>query len=372
MDISKKDNFFVISGILIGDQERTLYMPFNSLFLDVEDNEDSNSKILLRSVENGDVICESTLTDITIEGSHVDSSTIWAKFGDLAFQESGSGEVEEMDWFRIENLESSEATVTLNNDASADPLTLKVSTDKKKWIEYANISVSTEFKIPANGTLYFNGKTNSHWSKLANIWRFRCDKKHNIAGDMSTLVSDMIEVPEYLFSYLFYLDSKLVSAGEIKLPWTTLGGACYHAMFKDCSSLTKAPELPATNLTASCYNATFAGCTSLTEAPELPATNLMASCYNAIFSGCSSLTKAPELPATTLVDNCYFNAFNGCSKLSEVTCLATNISATGATTNWLSGCSSTGTFTCATGMSSTWTSGESGIPEGWTVNETNA
>ena len=320
MDISRQSSYFVISGILIGDQERTLYMPFNSLFLDVEDNEDPNSKILLRSVENGDVICESTLTDITIEGSHVDSSTIWAKFGDLAFQESGSGEVEEMDWFRIENLESSEGIVNLYKYGSPDPITLKVSTDKKKWVEYANISVSTTFKIPASGTLYFEGKSNDHWSKNGNYWRIQCDKKFNVAGDISTLVSDMIEVPEYLFACLFYGDTNLMSAGELKLPWTTVRVSCFQSMF----------------------------------------------------NGCSSLTKAPELPATTLVDNCYFNAFYNCSKLSEVTCLATNISATGATTNWLSGCSSTGTFTCATGMSSTWTSGASGIPEGWTINETNA
>lgn len=320
MNISKKDNYFVISGILIGDQERTLYLPFNSLFLDVEDNEDANSKILLRSVENGDVICEDTLADITIEGSHVDSSTIWAKFGDLAFQETGSGEVEELDWFRIENLESSEGIVTLYKDGSPETITLKVSTDKKKWIEYANISETTTFKIPANGTLYISGKTNDHWSKASNFWQIHCDKKFNVAGDMSTLVSDMIEVPEYLFARLFYGDSNLMSAGELKLPWTIL----------------------------------------------------RVSCFQSIFNGCSSLTKAPELPATTLVDNCYYALFNGCSKLSEVTCLATNISATGATTNWLSGCSSTGAFTCATGMSSTWTSGESGIPEGWTTTEINA
>ena len=346
MDISRQSNYFVISGILIGDQERTLYMPFNSLFLDLEDNEDPNSKILLRSVENGDVICESILTDITIEGSHVDSSTIWAKFGDLAFQESGSGEVEELDWFRIENLESSEGIVTLYKDGNPDPLTLKVSTDKKKWVEYANISATTTFKIPANGTLYFEGKSNDHWSKNGNYWRIQCDKKFNVAGDISTLVSDMIEAPEHLFAYLFYGDSKLVSAGELKLPWVILQ--------------------------LSCFLSTFEGCSSLTTAPELPATSLAVSCYNSLFSGCSSLTKAPELPATALVDNCYYSMFNGCSKLSEVTCLATNISATGSTTNWLSNVPSSGTFTCATWMSSTWTSGASGIPEGWTVNEINA
>jgi len=58
--------------------------------------------------------------------------------------------------------------------------------------------------------------------------------------------------------------------------------------------------------------------------------------------------------------------FKGCTKLNSVTCLATDISASNATNNWLSGVAATGTFTKA-GMTS-WTSGGSGIPDGWTKN----
>jgi hypothetical protein len=89
-------------------------------------------------------------------------------------------------------------------------------------------------------------------------------------------------------------------------------------------------------------------------------------CYQHMFRNCTSLTTAPELPATTLANYCYQNMFNGCSKLSNITMLATNISASGCLNNWVKGISSSGTFIKHPDMDSL-SSGSSGIPEGWTV-----
>ena len=58
-------------------------------------------------------------------------------------------------------------------------------------------------------------------------------------------------------------------------------------------------------LTNYCYSNMFKNCTSLTTAPELPATTLAERCYFNMFTRCISLTQAPELPATTLADGCY-------------------------------------------------------------------
>ena len=99
------------------------------------------------------------------------------------------------------------------------------------------------------------------------------------------------------------------------LPATTLAQRCYGSMFRDCTSLTKAPELPATTLDVYCYISMFYGCTSLTEAPELTATTLANYCYNSMFGGCTSLVNAPALPATTLTDTCYSSMFEGCTSL---------------------------------------------------------
>ena len=182
------------------------------------------------------------------------------------------------------------------------------------------------------------------------------------------------------------------------LPATSLANVneskgCYESMFQDCTGLTSVPNLPATVLKERCYmnmfrktalvtvptnmlsattmakqscESMFRECPNLTNTPTIVATILAEACCNAMFYHSSNITSASSLPATTLVTNCYNNLFSGCSKLSSITCYATDISADGCTTNWLNGVAATGTFTKAASMSS-WTTGASGIPSGWTV-----
>ena len=122
-------------------------------------------------------------------------------------------------------------------------------------------------------------------------------------------------VNTYGFYYMFKGCTSLTKAPE--LPKTKLAQYCYNSMFYGCKSLTKAPELPATTLVDRCYESMFEGCTSLTEAPELPATTLEFGCYNRMFCGCTSLTKAPALPVTTLANRCYGSMFSGCTSLTK-------------------------------------------------------
>ena len=110
----------------------------------------------------------------------------------------------------------------------------------------------------------------------------------------------------------------------------------------------------------------FRNCTSLTQAPELPATKLYSYCYYSMFNGCTSLTTAPELPATTLASACYSYMFDGCKKLNYIKMLATDIPASNCLSNWVGNVSSTGTFVKNPDMTSL-PSGTSGIPSGWTV-----
>jgi hypothetical protein len=60
--------------------------------------------------------------------------------------------------------------------------------------------------------------------------------------------------------------------------------------------------------------------------------------------------------------------FLNCTKLNYIKCLATDISAYCTTNYWISGVSSTGTFVKHPDMTS-WSIGDSGIPEGWTVED---
>jgi len=240
--------------------------------------------------------------------------------------------------------------------------------------------------------------------------------------DASNLVLPATTLASNCYSYLFSNCTNLTRVPE--LPATSLNGYCYQYMFYNCTSLTTAPKLPATSLNGYCYNGMFAGCTSLTTAPELPATTLGVYCYQNMFNGCSSLTvapdlsrvtnvyaysclrmfqgctslvnpplsfgnsattlgqaccaymfsgctsltTAPELPATTLVPYCYESMFHGCSSLNYIKCLATDISAAGCTFTWVSGVASAGTFVKDADMND-WTTGTSGIPIGWTVQD---
>jgi len=152
---------------------------------------------------------------------------------------------------------------------------------------------------------------------------------------------------------------------------TTLENAyTFYGLFTHCTGLTDASELllPATTLTQSCYGSMFQGCESLTTAPSLPATTLTEGCYYEMFIGCTNLTTAPELPATTLTDYCYYQMFEGCTNLNYIKCLATDISASNCTYNWVNSVASTGTFVKHSSMAS-WTTGTSGIPTGWTVQD---
>lgn len=118
---------------------------------------------------------------------------------------------------------------------------------------------------------------------------------------------------DYCYDSMFNGCKNLVNAPE--LPATTLCNYCYSYMFAGCTNLTEAPKLPATTLGNRCYYGLFENNTKLTIAPELPATKLADSCYENMFKNCTNLTSAPKLPATTLASKCYYCMFYGCTSL---------------------------------------------------------
>lgn len=119
---------------------------------------------------------------------------------------------------------------------------------------------------------------------------------------------------KYCYAYMFNGCENLTTAPI--LPATTLTNNCYDSMFQNCISLATVPNLPATTLSDSCYRYMFYGCISLTTAPNLPAATLKDSCYAYMFAGCISLTAAPSLPATTLMNSCYSRMFLNCTNLT--------------------------------------------------------
>ena len=162
--------------------------------------------------------------------------------------------------------------------------------------------------------------------------------------------------------------TSLANIPSVLLP-TALADGCYLRMFKDCTSLKTAPVICATTIgEASCWQ-TFSGCTSLTTAPSvLLPTTLKYCSYLGMFGGCTSLRTAPVICATTFGDSSCNYMFDGCINLNYVKCLATNPSNTYHQENiymWLNNVASSGTF--VKDANTTWPTGSSGIPRGWTI-----
>lgn len=228
---------------------------------------------------------------------------------------------------------------------------IEYSTDNgNSWIKLtqvnwdsATIEVSKGDKVltrGVNNTFYTNA--NSYY----NTFSFLQGTSHiKVYGNIKTIYGEQ-ELEPNCFSWLFgrwntsNKSELLVNAQYLVLPYTKLVNSCYDSMFRDCTSLTSAPELPATTLANGCYVRMFEGCTSLTKVPELPATTLANNCYQDMFSGCTSLTTAPTLPATTLADKCYTSMFQGCTALTTAPVLPAETLANNCYLQMFYGCTS--------------------------------
>ena len=211
-----------------------------------------------------------------------------------------------------------ESTIRLRKFDNPDPITLEYSMNGFTWTSYTigeNISLSDGQKL-----MFRAGKqgNNSFSSGSDNYYNFKISGSVAAKGNIMSLLDrncDCNFVTSFAFNSLFKDCHSLTSAPD--LPATKLASSCYSSMFEGCTSLTKAPALPATKLDWNCYMGMFSGCTSLTKAPELPATELYWWCYSDMFEGCTSLAKAPELPATELAEHCYSGMFRNCTSLTE-------------------------------------------------------
>ena len=85
-----------------------------------------------------------------------------------------------------------------------------------------------------------------------------------------------------------------------------------------------------------------------------------------MFRNCTSLTTAPELPATILANNCYNGMFWNCRKLNYIKAMFLTTPSSDYTDKWTDNVSSTGTF--VKNASASWdVTGVNGIPNNWTV-----
>ena len=271
-------------------------------------------------------------------------------------------------YFRLTSLEDGNEVSIVKNGTPAD-VTLEYSVDDGfSWIAY---TIGTGIPLNTNDFVLFRGDNSTFSQTTLNYYNVTATKTVNASGNIMSLLDKSCELISlsgkiYVFQKLFINNNNLVDTSDLSLPATTLTSLCYAHMFKNCTSLTAAPELPATTLATRCYYDMFFGCTSLETTPTLPATTLADNCYSYMFQDCTSLTQAPELPAQTLADDCYFYMFYGCTSLNKIEVAFTTWNPTNATSNWLQNVSSTGTFICPEELDTS-TRDVSHIPSGWTI-----
>lgn len=174
-------------------------------------------------------------------------------------------------------------------------------------------------------------------------------------------------VAKQAFKEMFRGCSSLASAPEFT-GMTEVGEEGCMNMFYGCTNLKAAPELPAMTLVKLAYKGMFQG-SGITTVPALLVTSLTESCYESMFQNCKYLEGPAVLPAEILATNCYKNMFNGSPLLNSVVCLATTNISTANCADWLKNVSATGTFVKPSGVSDWATNSASGIPTGWTVQD---
>ena len=319
------------------------------------------------------------------------------------------------DYLTFEALEDTVFTFTIEQDnygATLDITSVSYSIDNgTTWITTSRVADSSTIittpTIPTGNKVLWKGIASIYYQSTGpGIWsKFSSTGNFNVSGNITSLCyeDDFKNISTCnTYGGLWKGCNNLISAENLILPATTLIIRCYTQMFKNCSSLTVAPELPATTLATYCYDRMFADCPTLITAPELPATTLADSCYLNMFSGCTGLTKVPEeLPAITLTPACYNNMFRDCESLTKAPVLparqlaiqcysymfynCTNLKyikamfrsipttsgySPGYTNSWVAKVSPTGTF--VKNSTAEWDmTGSDGIPSGWTVIESN-
>lgn len=200
-----------------------------------------------------------------------------------------------------------------------------------------------------------------------------------------SLVADAEHLSESAFQGAFSKGKTAIDYIDIHpddpliLPVTTLASQCYMQMFRNCTSLTRAPQFRVeTTAYRCCYNM-FRDCKNLEDVSgiDLPAMILSQDCYRELFRSCEKITTSPDLPALDLELGCYQQMFSDCKKLGYIKCLTkTNVNVKNSkneylyTNNWVTNAGSSvssKSFFKNPDNNSWMQNNNSGIPSGWTV-----
>lgn len=256
------------------------------------------------------------------------------------------------------------------------------------WTNY-----TTQFTLDADEVICVEGSRTNYkndagtdaYGTPSNKPIFEANKLCYISGNVMSLLADEEHLSESAFQGAFSKGKTAISYIDIHqdapliLPLTEMASQCYMQMFRNCTSLTRAPQFRVeTTAYRCCYNM-FRDCKNLEDVSgiELPAMILSQDCYRELFRSCEKITTSPDLPALDLELGCYQQMFSDCKKLGYIKCLTkTNVNVKNSkneylyTNNWVTNAGSSvssKSFFKNPDNNSWMQNNNSGIPSGWTV-----
>ena len=246
--------------------------------------------------------------------------------------------VEDIDYFWFESASGSNITFSIGHfDILSDiGLQAEYSTDKITWTKYTGKKILSKEKV------YLRGISNKAWSTqdTSGFILFSGATDISIGGDILTLLDKDVtsfegkRLPDYCFQNLFYSNTGIVDASQLKLTPKLSSIGLYMSMFRECTGLVTSPQkIYLTDMSTDCCRTMFYKCSSLVNIPDTWCSNvtelgyyvytssisktwkLAENCFMSCFRN-TAITKLPQLPATKLANLCYAYMFAGCKGLT--------------------------------------------------------
>lgn len=210
-----------------------------------------------------------------------------------------------------------------NNDSPS--IEIDISKNARDWETIGTTSTNGLYiNILPDSRLYLRAETSS-WSSASDVEHansFSVDKTYSIGGNLLSLL--------YGGEFDGQTDFKNDSANA------------FIALFRNEDNLVDASSL------------------------QLNAEFVPTNAYDTMFAHCENLESAPIIKGQTFSNQSCNTLFINCVKINRIECHATN-PASGQFVQWVQNVSANGVFVKKRGAS--WSSGISGIPIGWTVEE---
>lgn len=229
------------------------------------------------------------------------------------------------------------------------------------WTDITSTTEGTSFNVNAGDRVMFRGNTKGTSQGTADVSNYAHFSGSTAYFNLSGNIDSIADATNFKTGNVslttnykaLFRATNAVDASNLYLPSPTVEFQ-YRMLFRECASLVAIPSMGHFNTRVNymCMGM-FALCTSLERATDLPAIDFA------------------ESGATKHI---FAEMFSGCTNLNYVENYSINKESLPTTyypfNNWLAGVAASGTFVGKkAGTLDVWTSGASGIPNGWTFVE---